>query len=65
MNGDSTQKVTLVTGVAKKMVDPEKLKGELMESNMDAMEYSSEEETEDLSETMAGLQKKKKVRNLT
>ena len=30
----------MITGVAKKRVDPEKQKGELMESNVDAMEVS-------------------------
>ena len=35
-----------MTGVAKKAID--KNKGELLEQNQDALEYSSEEETEDL-----------------
>ncbi|KAK3090638.1 hypothetical protein FSP39_013319, partial [Pinctada imbricata] len=61
-NGDNNpggKKVTIITGVAKKKVDPEKQKGELMESNVDAMEYSSEEEEEDLDTTMAKMNKKK------
>ena len=61
--GAAEKKVTIITGVAKKKVDPSKRKGELMESNMDAMEYSSEEEEEDLDSAMAGLNKqKRKVR---
>lgn len=48
-------------GVAKK-VDAKK-KGELMEQNQDALEYSSEEEGEDLKDTMASINSKgKKVR---
>lgn len=50
-----------MAGVIKKKEDPSKVKGELMEANADAMEYSSEEEEEDLDATMAGLQRKKKV----
>lgn len=54
-------KVTIITAVAKKKkVDSNINKGELMESNMDAMEYSSEEETEDLDDAMTRLAKKKK-----
>ena len=33
-------KITIMVGVAKKKEDPTKKKGELMESNMDAMEVS-------------------------
>ena len=58
--GAAEKKVTIITGVAKKKVDPSKRKGELMESNMDAMEYSSEEEEEDLDSAMAGLNKQKR-----
>lgn len=46
--------VTMIVGVAKKKED--KKKGELMEQNVDALEYSSEEETEDLQTTMNNLQ---------
>lgn len=53
-------KVTMITAVVKKKEDISKLKGELMENNVDAMEYSSEEEEEDLDATMAGMVKKKK-----
>ena len=38
--------MVVMTGLAKKAVD--KNKGELVEQNQDALEYSSEEETEDL-----------------
>merc|ERR1712071_733260 len=38
--------MVVMTGVAKKAVD--KNKGELVEQNQDGLEYSSEEETEDL-----------------
>jgi len=38
--------MVVMTGVAKKAID--KNKGELLEQNQDALEYSSEEETEDL-----------------
>ncbi|KAI0229607.1 putative ATP-dependent RNA helicase DDX46 [Lamellibrachia satsuma] len=57
---DNKSKVTMITAVAKKKEDPSKTKGELMLSNMDAMEYSSEEEEENLDDTMARLAKKKK-----
>lgn len=41
-----------MTGVAKKAA---KKKGELLEQNQDALEYSSEEESEDLASAMSGL----------
>ncbi|KAK3760692.1 hypothetical protein RRG08_010665 [Elysia crispata] len=54
-------KVTRIMTVVKKTKeDPEKEKGELMLNNMDALEYSSEEEEEDLDMTMANLNKRKK-----
>ncbi|GFR93039.1 pre-mRNA-processing ATP-dependent RNA helicase PRP5 [Elysia marginata] len=54
-------KVTRIMTVVKKTKDdPEKEKGELMLNNMDALEYSSEEEDEDLDTTMANLNKRKK-----
>uniref|UniRef100_A0A8W8MQ23 Probable ATP-dependent RNA helicase DDX46 n=1 Tax=Magallana gigas TaxID=29159 RepID=A0A8W8MQ23_MAGGI len=56
----STGKVTIITAVARKKVQPEKDKGELMENNVDLMEYSSEEEEEDLESTMLNMNKKKK-----
>jgi len=42
----------VMTGVAKKTA---KKKGELVEQNQDALEYSSEEESEDLASAMSGL----------
>lgn len=46
----------VMTGVAKKASSKkEQQKGELVEQNQDAMEYSSEEESEDLASTMSGL----------
>ncbi|XP_013414892.1 probable ATP-dependent RNA helicase DDX46 isoform X4 [Lingula anatina] len=57
---EPVSKVTFVTAVAKSKDDPAKKKGELMESNIDAMEYSSEEEEEGVEEMFAGMQKKKK-----
>lgn len=50
-------KVTVIVGIAKKKEN--KNKGELMEQNIDALEYSSEEETEDLQTTMNNLQANK------
>eukprot|EP00106_Octopus_bimaculoides_P003129 XP_014770571.1 PREDICTED: probable ATP-dependent RNA helicase DDX46 isoform X3 [Octopus bimaculoides] len=57
---NAQNKVTMIKAVVKKKEDTSKLKGELMENNVDAMEYSSEEEEEDLDVTMAGMVKKKK-----
>ncbi|XP_076444646.1 putative ATP-dependent RNA helicase DDX46 [Babylonia areolata] len=59
-DGEGKEKVQFVTAVVKKKDDPTKTKGELMESNADAMEYSSEEEEEDLDMTMLQMAKKKK-----
>lgn len=50
-------KVTMIVGIAKKKEN--KKKGELMEQNIDALEYSSEEEAEDLQTTMNNLQANK------
>ncbi|XP_071447908.1 probable ATP-dependent RNA helicase DDX46 isoform X1 [Hetaerina americana] len=50
--------VVIVTGVAKRKDD--KRKGELIEQNQDGLEYSSEEEEEDLNVTAAGLANKQK-----
>ncbi|KAH0547024.1 probable ATP-dependent RNA helicase DDX46 [Cotesia glomerata] len=61
-NGNSTSNsssgVVIVTGVAKKKV--QKQKGELIEQNQDGLEYSSEEESENLHETAAGIANKQK-----
>lgn len=50
--------VVIVTGVAKKKI--QKQKGELIEQNQDGLEYSSEEEGENLHETAAGIANKQK-----
>ncbi|KAF7997590.1 hypothetical protein HCN44_006161 [Aphidius gifuensis] len=50
--------VVIVTGVAKKKIQKEK--GELIEQNQDGLEYSSEEEGENLHETAAGIANKQK-----
>ncbi|KAG8033832.1 hypothetical protein G9C98_008313 [Cotesia typhae] len=56
-NGNSSG-VMIITGVARKRV--QKQKGELIEQNQDGLEYSSEEETENLHETAAGIANKQK-----
>ena len=50
--------VLVVTGVAKKTADTKK--GEMMEQNQDGLEYSSEEEMEDIKDTAANLANKHK-----
>lgn len=50
--------VMVVSGVAKKTVDSKK--GEMMEQNQDGLEYSSEEEMEDIKDTAANLANKHK-----
>lgn len=50
--------VVIVTGVAKHKVN--KNKGELIEQNQDGLEYSSEEEQEDLKDTAASIANKQK-----
>lgn len=59
-NGTNSQSggVVIVTGVAKKKI--QKQKGELIEQNQDGLEYSSEEEGENLHETAAGIANKQK-----
>lgn len=55
--------VTIVTGVAKnanEAPDPKKKRGELIEQNQDGLEYSSEEEVEDIKDTAANLANKHK-----
>lgn len=56
--GTQSGGVVIVTGVAKKKV--QKQKGELIEQNQDGLEYSSEEEGENLHETAAGIANKQK-----
>lgn len=58
---DSSSKkggLVIVTGVAKSKVI--KNKGELIEQNQDGLEYSSEEEQEDLKDTAANIANKQK-----
>ncbi|ENN75973.1 hypothetical protein D910_10718, partial [Dendroctonus ponderosae] len=58
-NGSSKKgSLVIVTGVAKKKVD--KNKGELIEQNQDGLEYSSEEEAEDLKDTAANIANKQR-----
>jgi len=59
VGGDEGKVVTRIISVVKKD-NPVKDKGELMLNNMDALEYSSEEEEEDLDSTLANLSKRKK-----
>lgn len=54
----SNKSVVILTGVAKSKVS--KNKGELIEQNQDGLEYSSEEEQEDLKDTAASLVNKQK-----
>ncbi|XP_036344219.1 probable ATP-dependent RNA helicase DDX46 [Rhagoletis pomonella] len=51
------QGVVILTGVAKKNTEKSN-KGELLEQNMDSLEYSSEEELEDIKDTAANLANK-------
>lgn len=51
------QGVVILTGVAKKSTEKAN-KGELIEQNMDSLEYSSEEELEDIKDTAANLANK-------
>uniref|UniRef100_A0A2M4AF62 Probable ATP-dependent RNA helicase DDX46 n=1 Tax=Anopheles triannulatus TaxID=58253 RepID=A0A2M4AF62_9DIPT len=50
--------VTIITGVAKQKTEAKK--GELIEQNQDGLEYSSEEEQEDIKDTAANLANKQK-----
>ncbi|XP_055705566.1 probable ATP-dependent RNA helicase DDX46 [Phlebotomus papatasi] len=52
--------VVIMTGVAKKSETSTKKKGELIEQNQDGLEYSSEEEVEDIKDTAANLVNKHK-----
>lgn len=55
----SSSGVTIITGVVKKTTEIVK-KGELIEQNQDGLEYSSEEEQEDIKDTAANLANKQK-----
>ncbi|XP_047031906.1 probable ATP-dependent RNA helicase DDX46 [Helicoverpa zea] len=52
--------VVVLTGTAKKKVTEQKNKGELIEQNQDGLEYSSEEETEDIKDAAANLASKQR-----
>ncbi|CAG4952425.1 unnamed protein product [Colias eurytheme] len=52
--------VVILTGTAKKQVSEQKNKGELIEQNQDGLEYSSEEETEDIKDAAANLASKQR-----
>ncbi|CAH2043934.1 unnamed protein product, partial [Iphiclides podalirius] len=52
--------VVILTGTAKKKVAEQKNKGELIEQNQDGLEYSSEEETEDIKDAAANLASKQR-----
>ncbi|KAL4711522.1 hypothetical protein ACJJTC_000538 [Scirpophaga incertulas] len=52
--------VVILTGTAKKKVTETKNKGELIEQNQDGLEYSSEEETEDIKDAAANLASKQR-----
>ncbi|CAH2093067.1 unnamed protein product [Euphydryas editha] len=52
--------IMIVTGTAKKKVSEQKNKGELIEQNQDGLEYSSEEETEDIKDAAANLASKQR-----
>lgn len=54
----TTSGIVVMTGVAKKNVELNK--GEMMEQNQDGLEYSSEEEVEDIKDTAANLANKHK-----
>ncbi|XP_015929321.1 probable ATP-dependent RNA helicase DDX46 isoform X2 [Parasteatoda tepidariorum] len=55
-------RVTMIVGMAKKK--DAKSKGELMEQDQDALEYSSEEETDELQNAMSNLQGGNKAKKL-
>ncbi|XP_044252911.1 probable ATP-dependent RNA helicase DDX46 [Tribolium madens] len=57
-SGNKKGALVIVTGVAKSKVN--KNKGELIEQNQDGLEYSSEEEIEDLKDTAASIVNKQK-----
>nr|XP_022906743.1 probable ATP-dependent RNA helicase DDX46 [Onthophagus taurus] len=57
-DNNSNKSLVIFTGVAKSKVS--KNKGELIEQNQDGLEYSSEEEQEDLKDTAANIANKQK-----
>ncbi|XP_008934802.1 PREDICTED: probable ATP-dependent RNA helicase DDX46, partial [Merops nubicus] len=58
--GPTVTKVVTVVTTKKATVESEKKKGELMENDQDAMEYSSEEEEVDLQTALTGYQTKQR-----
>uniref|UniRef100_A0A8B9VIJ3 Probable ATP-dependent RNA helicase DDX46 n=1 Tax=Anas zonorhyncha TaxID=75864 RepID=A0A8B9VIJ3_9AVES len=58
--GPTVTKVVTVVTTKKAAVETEKKKGELMENDQDAMEYSSEEEEVDLQTALTGYQTKQR-----
>ncbi|XP_035416683.1 probable ATP-dependent RNA helicase DDX46 [Cygnus atratus] len=58
--GPTVTKVVTVVTTKKASVETEKKKGELMENDQDAMEYSSEEEEVDLQTALTGYQTKQR-----
>ena len=58
--GGAKKGIVIMMGVAKKKVDDPKKRGELMEQNQDGLEYSSEEEGEDLEDAFGKLKQKGK-----
>nr|XP_020138002.1 probable ATP-dependent RNA helicase DDX46 [Microcebus murinus] len=59
-SGPTVTKVVTVVTTKKAIVDADKKKGELMENDQDAMEYSSEEEEVDLQTALTGYQTKQR-----
>uniref|UniRef100_A0A4X2KD83 RNA helicase n=1 Tax=Vombatus ursinus TaxID=29139 RepID=A0A4X2KD83_VOMUR len=59
-SGPTVTKVVTVVTTKKATVESEKKKGELMENDQDAMEYSSEEEEVDLQTALTGYQTKQR-----
>ncbi|KAK7806650.1 hypothetical protein U0070_009875 [Myodes glareolus] len=59
-SGPTVTKVVTVVTTKKAVVDSDKKKGELMENDQDAMEYSSEEEEVDLQTALTGYQTKQR-----
>ncbi|XP_041079359.1 probable ATP-dependent RNA helicase DDX46 isoform X3 [Polyodon spathula] len=59
-SGTTVTKVMTVLTTKKASFDSEKKKGELMENDQDAMEYSSEEEEVDLQTALTGYQSKQR-----
>ncbi|XP_012871449.1 PREDICTED: probable ATP-dependent RNA helicase DDX46 [Dipodomys ordii] len=59
-SGPTVTKVVTVVTTKKAVADSDKKKGELMENDQDAMEYSSEEEEVDLQTALTGYQTKQR-----